>query len=203
MHREYMKLSNTIFIALLIISYSIQSYAVDSDNAKAKNTNSHSNLMTNSSAVSQRLLVQDIATASIDNTQPLALPSQLKGEFNTRLLSIEAGVLESKQNSNWNKYYFQGAVTLHQNNDLNVSLMANIEQINNFNHNAKAPFIDSVITINDTEFNYSYGIVTSYSVTPAWQFSGGIIHAAPVNEAIENTWYGDANIALIGTTYSF
>jgi len=83
-------------------------------------------------------------------------------------------------------------------------LMANIEQLNNFNyHNNKPIFLDSSITINETELNYSYGIITSYSVSPAWQFSGGIIHAKPLNDSTQSAWYGDANMALIGTTYSF
>lgn len=199
-----MKLSATIFIALLLISYAIQSHAGERKTPQVSNKNAYSDLITNSSAVSQRLLVQDLASVSVDGAESLELTSKITSEFTTRLLSIEAGMLESKHDSNWNKFYFQGAVTLHQHNEFNVSLMANIEQINNFNHNnTQTPFINSSITINETELNYSYGIITSYSVTPAWQFSGGIIHASPINESIQNTWYGDANMALIGTTYSF
>ncbi|MBL4941830.1 MAG: hypothetical protein JKY81_09225 [Colwellia sp.] len=199
-----MKLSATIFIALLLISYAIQSHADESNTQQVSNKISYRDLITNSSAISQRLHVQDLAAVPVDNTESLELTSKITGEFTTRLLSIEAGMLESKQDSNWNKYYVQGAVTLHQHNEFNVSLMANIEQINNFNHrNAQIPFINNPIMINETELNYSYGIITSYSVTPAWQFSGGIIRAESLTESTQNSWYGDANIALVGTTYSF
>ena len=199
-----MKLFITTFIILLLVSYSIQSRA-DEDIAKqTRQKNSYSDLITNSSAVSQLLLVQDLTVETTDNLQPIESTSKIAGEFTTNLVSIEAGILESKQAATWSKYYFQGALTLHQHNEFNVSLMANIEQINNFNHhNVQTPISDSILTINETELNYSYGIITRYSVTPAWQFSGGFIRAAPLNESTQNTWYGDANMALIGTTYSF
>lgn len=189
---------------LLLITYSIKSVADEGSTKQAEYNRSHSNIVINSSPVSQLLLTQDLTAASLDSSQALEHTAKIKGEFTTRLLSIEAGVLQSKQEANWSKYYFQGAVTLHQHDEFNVSLMANIEQINSFNHhNDKTPFVDSLITINETELNYSYGIITSYSVNPAWQFSGGIIHAESLNESAQGTWYGDANMALIGTSYSF
>jgi hypothetical protein len=201
---EYMRILFTFCIVLLLITSSIKSYADEGYTTHTEQKNTHSDLVNNSSPVSQLLLTQDLTTATLDNNQVLELTPKIKGEFTTRLLSIEAGMLQSKKESNWNKYYFQGAVTLHQYNQFNVSLMANIEQINNFNHhNDQIPFADSSIIINQTELNYSYGIITSYSVNPAWKFSGGIIHAESLNESPQNTWYGDANVALIGTTYSF
>jgi len=181
----------------------MKSYADEESTSQRAYQNHHSDIVTNNSPVSQFLLSQDLIT-TIDNSQALELTEKIKGEFKTRLLSLEAGMLQSKQESSWNKYYFQGAVTLHQQNELNVSLMANIEQINNFNHhNDQALILNSSLIINETELSYSYGIITSYSVSPAWQFSGGIIHAQPLNESTQSTWYGDANMALIGTTYSF
>lgn len=199
-----MRLLITFSIALLIITHSMTSYADESYTEQTAYKSPYSDLVTNSSPASQLLLIQDLTTDSFNSLQPLEITPKIKGEFNTRLLSIEAGVLQSKQESSWSKYYFQGAVTLHQYDEFNVSLMANIEQLNNFNyHNNQAPFLDDSTTINETELNYSYGIITSYSVSPAWQFSGGIIHAEPLNDSTQNTWYGDANMALIGTTYSF
>lgn len=198
-----MKFLLTFCISILLITWSIKSYADKSNTTQADHKSPYSDLVINSSPVSQLILIQDLPV-TIDGSQALEFTSKVKGEFNTRLLSIEAGMLQSKQESNWSKYYFQGAVTLHQQNAFNVSLMANIEQINNFNnHNEQTPFINSPIIIHETELNYSYGIITSYSITPAWRFSGGIIHAEPLNSPAQNTWFGDANMALIGTTYSF
>jgi len=159
--------------------------------------------VTNNSPISQLFLTEDLAI-TIDSSKALELTPKIKGEFSTNLLSIEAGMLQSKEEINWNKYYLQGAITLHQKNEFNVSLMANIEQINNYNHhnNQKIMFNNSII-INETELSYRYGIITSYSISPAWQFSGGIIRAQSLNESTQGSWYGDANMALIGTTYSF
>ena len=198
-----MKFSLKFCIAMMLFIYSIRSYAGEGDLAQAEYKSVLSDLVTNSSPVSQLILIQDLS-AVIDNVQTAEITPKIKGEFNTRLLSIEAGMLQSKQESNWNKYYFQGAVILHQKNEFNVSLMANIEQINNFNHhNNQTPFTDNTIILSETELNYSYGLITSYSISPAWNFSGGIIHAESLNDSTQNTWFGDANMALIGTTYSF
>ncbi len=199
-----MKFSITLGIALLLIAHSIKSYADENNTQPTEHKNVHSDIVNTSSPVSQLLLTQDLTIAPLDSYQDLQFTPQIKGEFSTQRLSIEAGMLQSKQESNWSKYYFQGSVTLHQHNEFNVSLMANIEQLNSFNyHNEKTSILDNTLVINETEINYSYGIITSYSVSPAWQFSGGIIHAQPLNESAQNSWYGDANMALIGTTYSF
>jgi len=188
---------------MLLIIFSVKGYAYGDDTAQTRHKSPYSDLVTNSSPVSQFFLTQDL-TAAIDNSQTLEFTPKIKGEFITRILSIEAGMLQSKNESNWNKYYFQGAVTLHQKNEFNVSLMANIEQINNFNyHNDQKTILSNSKIMNETESSYSYGIITSYSINSTWQFSGGIIHAESLNESAQRSWYGDANMALIGTTYSF
>ena len=200
---ENMRLLFAFCTAMLFINFSMKSYADGESTSQMEYKNHHSDIVTNSYPVSQFLLSHDLTT-TIDTSKAPELTQKIKGEFKTTLLSLEAGMLQSKQESSWNKYYFQGAVTLHQQNELNVSLMANIEQINNFNqHNDQTLIINSSLVINETELSYSYGIITSYSVSPAWQFSGGIIHAESLNESTQHTWYGDANMALIGTTYSF
>ncbi len=202
--RESMKLSITFSITLLIITHSLNSFADEKDTEKTDNKSAYSELITNSSPINQLIFIQDITSESFNTLQPLEVTPNIKGEFNTRLLSIEAGMLQSKKESSWSRYYFQGAVTLHQHDEFNVSLMANIEQLNNFNYHTKQTlFLDSSMTIMESELNYSYGIITSYSINRSWQLSGGIIHAKPLNESTLNTWYGDANMALIGTTYSF
>lgn len=199
-----MRLPITFSIAVLIITYSITSFADENYTEQVEHKSTYDSLITNSSPVNQRLFIQDFTYESLNSVKPLEVTPKIKGEFTTRLLSIEAGMLQSKKESSWSKYYFQGAVTLHQHDKFNVSLMANIEQLNNFNyHNNQTHFLDNLMTINETELNYRYGIITSYSINSAWQFSGGIVHAAPLNESTQNVWYGDANMALIGTTYSF
>ena len=189
------------FMVLLIMTYSINGFAEKSNIEDIDPIKSYSDLIINISAVSQLLVTQDLTAALLDSTQTLELTPTIKGEVSTQLLSIEAGIIQPQNQSNWSKYYFQGAVTLHQQDDLNVSLMANIEQIKHYNH--QTHLFESPIALNETELSYSYGIITSYSISPSWQFSGGVIHAQSLKDSAQTTWYGDANMALIGTTYSF
>jgi len=196
-----MKFLSAYFIVLLLITYSIRGYADNSNITPIDLTKSYSDLIINSSAVSQLLVTQDLTATLLDSSQALKLTPTIKGEISSQLLSVEAGIIQTQNQSNWSKYYFQGAVTLHQHEELNVSLMANIEQIKHYNH--QAHLLKSPIILNETELSYSYGIITSYSISPAWQLSGGIIHAESLKDSTQTTWYGDANMALIGTSYSF
>lgn len=199
-----MRFSIIFIMTLLIVIHSTNSYADESKIAKTEYKSAHSDLIANNSPISQLIVIHDLSAESFNTLQPLDATPRIKGEFTTRLLSIEAGMLQSKKEVSWSKYYFQGAVTLHQHDEFNVSLMANIEQLNNFNHyDYQTPIFNSSIINNGSELNYSYGIVTSYSINRSWHFSGGIIHAEPLNESAISTWYNDANMALIGTTYSF
>lgn len=166
-------------------------------------------LAINNSPINQLLFVHDLTITSIDSTSINELPTQISGEFHTQLLSIEAGVIQSDNVSNWSKYYFQGAVILHQYEKFNLSLMANIEQLNNvhalylFNNEEQTPYGENLPVNNETKLNYSWGLVGSYSINSTWQFSGGVIRAEAFREQNSNTWYSDTNMALIGTTYSF
>lgn len=196
-----MKFLCAYFIVLLLITYSIKGYADKSSIEDSDPIKSYSDLIINSSAVSQLLVTQDLTDTLLDSTQALELTPTIKGEVSSQLLSIEAGIIQTQNQSNWSKYYFQGAVTLHQHEELNVSLMANIEQIKHYNHHTH--LLKSPIGLNETELSYSYGIITSYSISPSWQLSGGIIHAESLKGSTQTTWYGDANMALIGTSYSF
>lgn len=196
-----MKFLCAYFIVLLLITYSIKGYAEKSNIKDIDPIKSNSDLIINSSAASQLLVTQDLTATLLDSTQALELTPTIKGEVSSQLLSIEAGMIQTQNQSNWSKYYFQGAVTLHQHDELNVSLMANIEQIKHYNH--QKHLFKSPIALNETELSYSYGIITSYSISSSWQLSGGIIHAESLKDSTQTTWYGDANLALIGTTYSF
>lgn len=198
---ESMKFLCAYFIVLLLITYSIKGYTEKNNIETIEPIQFYRDLIINSSAVSQLLIRQDLTATLLDSTQALELTPTIKGEVSTALLSIEAGIMQPQHQLNWSKYYFQGAVKLHQHDELNISLMANIEQIKQFNH--QPALTKSPIVFNETELNYSYGIITNYSVSPAWQFSGGVIHAESLNESAQTTWYTDANMALIGTTYFF
>ena len=114
---------------MLIVTLSIKSYADEND--LDQNKIAYSDFITHSSPVSQLLFIQDFSAESFNIFHPLEITPTIKGKFNTRLLSIEAGVLQSSQESSRSKYYFQGAVILHEYDEFNVSLMANIEQLNN------------------------------------------------------------------------
>jgi hypothetical protein len=199
-----MKLLITFSMILWIITYSTDSYANKSKFEQRDYAVSSSNLITNNPTVSQLIFIQDITSESFSVLKPIEVTPNIRGEFNTRFISLEAGMLQSKKETSKSKYYFQGAVILHQHDEFNVSLMANIEQLNNFSyHNNQGLFLDSLMTTTESELNYSYGIITSYSITRSWQFSGGIIHAKPISESTLNNWSIDENMALIGTTYSF
>lgn len=199
-----MKLSITYSITLWVIIYSINGYANDISFEQKNHVIYSSNLITNNTSVSQFLFVQDLTSSSFSTQKPLEFTPNIKGEFNTRFVSIEAGMLQSKKEASKSKYYLQGAVLLHQHDEFNVSLMANIEQLNNLNYlNNQTVFFENSLNTTKSALNYSYGIISSYSINHSWQLSGGIIHAEPLNESTLSTWKGDANMALIGTTYTF
>lgn len=199
-----MKLLITLGVVWFLLSFSTQNYANEHDSSRVPKKNTFSDLIINNSPASQILYTNDLTTESLNILEPLEVTPTIEGEFNTDLLSIKAGVLQSKNESSTSKYYFQGAITVHQHKEFNVSIMANVEQLNNINYFSNhAVFLDNSLIMNETEVNYSYGIITSYSINRSWQFSGGIIHAEPLSESTLNTWHSDENMALIGTTYSF
>lgn len=203
-----MKLTTIFSLVLTLCSMTI--YADEND---AKN-NIYSSipyhyLATNSSPINQLIFVHDLIKTSIDSSPIVEFPTQISGTFNSPFISIEAGLIQSDQLSNWSKYYFQGALTLHKYDKFNLSLMANIEQLNNFNslylanNKNHISLAENLTGNNETELNYSYGLIGSYSVNPTWQFSGGIIHTQALDEPNSNIWYVNSSMALIGTTYSF
>lgn len=203
-----MKLTTIFSTALMLCS--MTNYA-DENNAKniIHSSDPYHYLATNSSPINQLIFVHDLIITSIDSSPTVELPAQMSGTFHSQFISIEVGLMQSDQLSNWSKYYFQGALTLHQYDKFNLSLMANIEQLNNFhslylvNNKYQVSLAENLTGNNETELNYSYGLIGSYSVNSTWQFSGGIIHAQALNEPNSNAWYSNSSMALIGTTYSF
>lgn len=185
-------------------------YAGESSaNNNPHNSDPYHYLATTSSPINQLIFVHDLIITSTDSSPTIEQPTQMSGTFHSQFISIEVGLMQSDQQSNWSKYYFQGALTLHQYNKFNLSLMANIEQLNNFhslylvNDKNQVSLAENLTGKHETELNYSYGLIGKYSVNSTWQFSGGIIHAQALNESNSNTWYNNSSMALIGTTYSF
>jgi hypothetical protein len=166
-------------------------------------------LATNSSPISQSIFVHNRIETSIDSSLVIVQPTQMSGVFNNTYISIEAGLIQSNQLSNWSKYYFQGELTLHKHDKFNLLLMANIEQLRNLhslyvvNNNNHTSLVKNLTRKNETELNYSYGLIGSYSINSTWQLSGGIVHTQALDEPNSNTWHINSNMALIGTTYSF
>lgn len=188
------------FIALCSITLllcSIRSYADDSNLVNNIERGSNYN----------DLIIISSSINSLSFSPINEVPTKISGNYSNQLLSIEAGVVQSTPLTNWHKYYFQGALTLHQHESFNLSLMANIEQQDNFyspylsNDKEQAPYETQYSLSPETEL--SYGLVGSYTINSTWQFSGGIIHAQPLNEQNSSIWYSNKNMALIGATYSF
>lgn len=200
----------TILCSIALILCSIKSYADDNYVVNNIHYNKPYHYQTmDSSSINQLLIINYLTLSSIDSLPSIKLPNQISGKFKNELLSVEAGIVQSSEVSNQSKYYFQGALTLHQYNKFNLALLANIEQNNNFhaqyllNNRYQAPYVKNLTISDEMELNYSYGLVGSYSINPTWQLSGGIIHAQAFNEPNSTTWYSNKSMALIGTTYSF
>lgn len=200
----------TIIISIVLTLCSRQSYADENYIVNdIHNSGPYRYLTTNHSPINQLLLVRDLTINSIDSLQFIELPNHISGKFKNELLSIKAGVIQSNEASNWSKFYFQSALTLHQYDRFNLTLMANLEQFNSFysqysmNDSAEVPYAKSPTINNAIELNYSYGLMGSYSINSTWKFSGGIIHTQTLNEDNSNTSHTNKSMALIGTTYSF
>lgn len=189
---KFIALCSMTLILCSIKSYADDSYLINS----VEHASSYNDLIIISSSINS------LSLSPINEA-----PTKISGNYSNQLLSIEAGVVQSTPLANSNKYYFQGALTLHQYENFNVSLMANIEQQDNFyspylsNKKEQIPYNAQYNLSSETEL--SYGLVGSYTVNSTWQFSGGIIYAQPLSEQSSSTWYSNKNMALIGATYSF
>ncbi|MCW8833224.1 MAG: hypothetical protein OQK09_03510 [Colwellia sp.] len=168
-----------------------------------------SNSATSVFHINQELtLKKPTLTANNDNAafDAIVLNSkpQIQGKFSTSLVSIETGLMQSPQTSSWRKYYLNGAITLHNNNAFNLSLTANIEQFKDIDlHYYQMPALENMNTVSDSELNYSYGLIGSYTINSTWHFSGGIIHSPSINNFNSAIIHNNTNMALVGTTYTF
>ncbi len=191
------------FLTGFIVFYSIASYANEKNDTHSLNTAITKTFIINNSHLSPLLELHDF-TQAVDSDGVFKSNSQIQGKYTKGRMSIETGLMQSQQTSNWSKYYFSGAITLHKNNAFNLSLTANIEQLKSIDlRRYQTSVLANISLINETKFNYSYGLVGSYSVNSTWHFSGGITHSPTINNANNTILYSNTHMALVGTTYSF
>ena len=199
------------FFTVLIVFCSIAntSYAYEENELHSANTSITIPSIIENNHLYQLLAFNDL-THSLNNTiftfeqNIFESKPQIQGKFSAGRVSIETGLMQSQQASNWSKYYFNGAIILHQKNAFNLSLTASIEQLKNINLNYyQTPVLESVNNSHNVDLNYSYGLIGSYSINSTWHFSGGIIHSSIINDMDNDILYNNTHMALVGTTYSF
>ncbi len=190
----------TGFIVLCLLANT--SYADENNDITHAKTPVTSAFIMMNNHLNQQFSFHD-ATQSI-NDSVFAKKTQIQGKYTTGIMSIETGLIQAQSAENGRQYYFTGAISLHQNNIFNLSLTASIEQFKNMDLSYyQAPMLDNAHNDIDTELNYSYGLIGSYSVNSTWHFSGGFIHSAIINDTNNVIWYRNEQMALVGTTYSF
>lgn len=154
--------------------------------------------------LNQQFAFHDVTQSINDSVFTLTEKPQIQGKYTAGIMSIETGLIPAQTASNWNQYYFTGAISLHKKNAFNLSLTASIEQFKNRDSSYyQTPVLDNTHNIIDSELNYSYGLIGSYSVNSTWHFSGGFIHSPIINDTNNVILYRNKQMALVGTTYSF
>lgn len=163
----------------------------------------HSFLSTNNYDAIRATTYDGLLNTSSTPFSPEQILSLEKG-FTKGIVSIKTGKITSERLTSWSKYYLNSAITIHQNAVFNLSITASLEQFKNSQLN---PPFQSILKqtkqVKASEFNYSYGLMGSYSISSTWYFSGGIIHTSPLNDLHNTSWHTNSNMAIIGTTYSF
>jgi|GEM_PF-2040314 len=195
-----MKLS-ICFSAVVVTIASI--LLVNTGYAEDKIQAHHSFLLTNNYNAMRVITFDSLSNTYSETFLPKHITS-LQGGFTKGIISIKTGKITSENLTDWSKYYLNSAITIHQSAVFNLSITASVEQFKNSNLSSQLqPLTNGSQQFNETELNYSYGIMGSYSVNPTWYFSGGIVHSSPINEANNTSWNTNSSMALIGTTYSF
>jgi hypothetical protein len=100
-------------------------------------------------------------------------------------------------------FTFNNQLTLHHSEHFNLLITANITQTTTFEQSSTSDnkLIPSSFLPNN-ELSHQYGLIGSYSLTPKWQVSGGLIYSKP-SFFMGNEQSNINNVALIGTSYSF
>ena len=143
------------------------------------------------------------ACALLLSCQVLSLEYQVvkNGEFN-RFTAINIDT-KLQQQSFENNFTFNNHFTLHHSEHFNLLVTANITQTTTFEKMAipdNTLIPKTYLSINETR--HQYGLIGSYSLTPEWQISGGLIYSKPTT-IVGNDHGSINNQALIGTSYSF
>lgn len=192
------------FITGFILLFSIASYADEKNDTHSINTTITNTFIINNSHLSPLLELHDFTQSTDNDALIFKSNAQIQGKYTAGRMSIETGLMQSQQTSNWSKYYFSGAITLHQNSAFNLSLTASIEQLKSIDlKHYQTPVLASLSINNEAKLNYSYGLVGSYSVNSTWHFSGGITHSPTINDTNNAVLYSNTHMALVGATYSF
>lgn len=139
-----------------------------------------------------------------ENTSSMNV-SFVKGRF-----SAETGLVTHSNDFNKSdEVYLQGAYSLFDGQQLNISFTAKIEAINENAINHYYGINDQLISpssiFEPQATNTTLGLVSTYSVTKKWKILG-LISSTNLDEKIENSpLINDNNVhmALIGTSYSF
>lgn len=124
--------------------------------------------------------------------------------------SAETGMLSNSKNIlSSGKIYLQGAYSLFDNQNLNISVTAKVEALDE--NNVNSYYGDKKLTSNNSIFkehqatNTTLGIISTYSINKQWKVLG-IISSTTLDDKIENSPLIDnsnLHMALIGTSYSF
>ena len=172
----------------------------DSKKDNQAQINNAMSLLTTNTHFSLRLKLHNFTTYSY---APIEKSIQIKSQYQTQFASFEIGMVQSYDEISWNKSFVQGTIIIHKNNNFSLVVLANIEQLNSANfHYSPAQILENTIVSNEPMLNYSFGLMSNYSINEAWHFSGGIIHSE-TTASDSTTLEPDDNMALIGTTYSF
>lgn len=188
---------------ILFLSMISISHANENTNTKPPKKALLNNLSISSSELNQLIAFDNIDKTIHSNFTFEPLP-QIQGIYTLGRVSLETGLMQSYNSSDWSKYYLAGAIVLHKHNAFNLSLTAGVEQLKSTTLNyPQAPYLDNLSKTNNSEYNYSYGLVGHYSLDSTWHFTGGIIHTPSKNSLPNDNIYINNHMALVGTTYSF
>ncbi|MDG1751031.1 MAG: MipA/OmpV family protein [Thalassotalea sp.] len=148
--------------------------------------------------------------STVINTSTHSNSTGLNVAYSNGRFSAETGVVSNSNNLlSSGKVYLQGAYSIFDNQQLNISLTAKVEALDE--NNVKSYFGESILTNNISIFeehhatNTTLGIVSTYSINKQWKVLG-MISSTTLDDKIESSPLIDDNnlhMALIGTSYAF
>ena len=170
------------------------------------NKNQLSNFDSSSSyfSINYVLNTHTLTSLSFEDDIKENLLTKIKAQYQYSIIQLETGLLTQETNQQMGQaFYLQGALVIHQDNKFNLSVMANIEHLNEQRLSYYQNNSYNTSEASKAIFNTRYGFVGSYVVTPSWQVTGGVIYSTVHGNLGQGVWNQNDNMALIGTTYSF